>query len=75
MALLYWMWVMRGIHGGASDTELGFLMFGGPEGPRPPNSSSLKIRQHPIPGLRRTSEVHPDPDKDPQDDGKTLQAP
>ena len=54
--------------------ELGFLMFGRPEGCPPPNSSSLKIQQHPIPGLRRISEVHPDPDEDPQDDGKTLQA-
>lgn len=49
--------------------ELGFLMFGRPEGRPPPNSSSLKIQQHPIPGLRRISEVHPDPDEDPQDNG------
>lgn len=34
MARLYWMWVMKGMRGGASAMELGFLMFGGPEGPQ-----------------------------------------
>lgn len=49
---------------------LGFLTFGGPEAPLP----KLQLIQDSA-APNRTSEAHPDPDQDLQDNGKTLQAP
>lgn len=70
VALLHWTWEGRGIHGGASAMVLVFLTFGGPEAPLP----KLQLIQDSA-APNRTSEAHPDPDQDLQDNGKTLQAP